>query len=117
MAVMHTTMMSASMTAYSTGGGPSSRFRKFPADKAIRENMISLPNKNQVMGTKAEANGKQTLTKVSASADKVWLHQKERGELARQVAQACQPLLGFLKLEPSQAANRNLFDCRFPVGI
>jgi hypothetical protein len=79
--------------------------------------MVSLPNKNQVMETKAEVNGKQTLTKVSASADKVWLHQKERGELAPQVAQVCQALLGFLKLEPNQAANRSLFDCRFPVGI
>src|SRR3954469_13386373 len=29
MAVMHTTMISASMTAYSTAVGPSSRFRKF----------------------------------------------------------------------------------------
>jgi hypothetical protein len=29
MAVMHTTMMSASITAYSTAVGPSSRFRKF----------------------------------------------------------------------------------------
>src|SRR5205823_2308821 len=30
MAVMHTTMISASITAYSTAVGPSSRFRKFP---------------------------------------------------------------------------------------
>jgi hypothetical protein len=42
MAVMHTTMMSANITAYSTAVGPSSRFRKSTADDAMRENITKL---------------------------------------------------------------------------
>src|SRR5947208_1950680 len=40
MAVMHTTMMSANMTAYSTAVGPSSALRKLTADLVMRDNMV-----------------------------------------------------------------------------
>src|SRR5262245_45190158 len=38
-AAMHTTMIRASITAYSTAVGPSSRFRKFTTHWGIRDNM------------------------------------------------------------------------------
>jgi hypothetical protein len=40
MAVMHTTMIRASMTAYSTAVGPLSSFRKLTAWEAIRDSMF-----------------------------------------------------------------------------
>src|SRR5439155_756690 len=50
-AVMHTTMINASMTAYSTAVGPSSRARKF-LTRSMSFRMISLlcPLKKQVRG-------------------------------------------------------------------
>src|SRR5204863_1577304 len=43
MATMHTTMIRASMTAYSTAVGPSSRFRKFTTLRVRWENMCVGP--------------------------------------------------------------------------
>src|SRR5439155_327344 len=40
MAVMHTTTISASMTAYSTAVGPSSFFRKLTTDLVKRDSMV-----------------------------------------------------------------------------
>src|SRR5262249_30640789 len=42
MAVMHTTIISASITAYSTAVGPSSCFRKRATVLDMRDNMTSL---------------------------------------------------------------------------
>src|SRR6266545_5211707 len=42
MAAMHTTTISASITAYSTAVGPSSRFRKFTTPRQSLENMFCL---------------------------------------------------------------------------
>src|SRR5262249_8949305 len=42
-APMHTTMMSANITAYSTAVGPSSRFKKLTTGAAIRVNMAKSP--------------------------------------------------------------------------
>src|SRR3954451_10427227 len=43
MATMHTTMIRASMTAYSTAVGPSSRFRKFTTQRLRFESIRTSP--------------------------------------------------------------------------
>src|SRR5438874_2129132 len=57
MAAMQTTMIRASITAYSTAVGPSSRFRKLTTDEARREkNMAHSPAGIGIFGLRSDRN-------------------------------------------------------------
>src|SRR5438132_2236452 len=53
MAPMQTTMIRASITAYSTAVGPSSRCRKSKPKRAIRDNMANLSGPEKSRATRA----------------------------------------------------------------
>src|SRR5262249_60891744 len=98
MAAMQTTMIRASITAYSTAVGPSSRLRKFTTDEVTRASIFASRK-----GKEFEDNGQQRSEKRggrdgSHSCSRV-RKQREVGPEEREGAGSPQPIPGAVEAE------------------